>query len=210
MGKVNIVRASAGSGKTYRLALEYIVRVLCEPTLYRHILAVTFTNKETEEMKERILGNINRLAHGVEDDFMADVLERSELPLSLVKERAAEVLNLILHDYDSFAVLTIDKFFQRIVRSFVRELGIDINYNLELKTDTLLDLFCGAGSIGLSMADACGELIGIEIIDSAVLCARENAAANGRHGFHKTAMSAKAQTPRRVCLLRAFARFPFL
>ena len=140
MGKVNIVRASAGSGKTYRLALEYIVRVLCEPTLYRHILAVTFTNKATEEMKERILGNINRLAHGVEDDFMADVLERSELPLSLVKERAAEVLNLILHDYDSFAVLTIDKFFQRIVRSFVRELGIDINYNLELKTDTLLDL----------------------------------------------------------------------
>ena len=47
-------------------------------------------------------------------------------------------------------------------------------------SDTLLDLYCGAGSIGLSMADECGELIGIEIIDSAVLCARENAAANGK------------------------------
>lgn len=140
MGKVKIIKASAGSGKTYRLALEYIVRVLQEPTLYRHILAVTFTNKATEEMKQRILDYINELAHGEENSFMKNVLLRSGLSRSLVQERAAEVLNLILHDYDSFAVLTIDKFFQRIIRSFVRELGIDINYNLELKTDTLLDL----------------------------------------------------------------------
>ncbi|MBR4038361.1 MAG: UvrD-helicase domain-containing protein, partial [Tidjanibacter sp.] len=140
MGKVKIIKASAGSGKTYRLALEYIVRVLQEPTLYRHILAVTFTNKATEEMKQRILDYINNLAHGEDDSFMENVLLRSGLSRSLAQERAAEVLNLILHDYDSFAVLTIDKFFQRIIRSFVRELSIDINYNLELKTDTLLDL----------------------------------------------------------------------
>ncbi|MBO5903023.1 MAG: UvrD-helicase domain-containing protein [Tidjanibacter sp.] len=140
MGKVNIVSASAGSGKTYRLALEYITRVLREPNLYRHILAVTFTNKATEEMKGRILGNINNLACGKEDDFMDSVLKNSGMPKAEIIKRAGEVLNKILHDYDSFAILTIDKFFQRIVRSFVRELGIDINYNLELKTDTLLDL----------------------------------------------------------------------
>ena len=50
--------------------------------------------------------------------------------------------------------------------------------------DTLLDLFCGAGSIGLSMADSAGELIGIEIVDSAVECAKENAAACGIDNAH--------------------------
>ncbi|MBE6645992.1 MAG: 23S rRNA (uracil(1939)-C(5))-methyltransferase RlmD [Ruminococcaceae bacterium] len=47
------------------------------------------------------------------------------------------------------------------------------------KSDTILDIYCGAGSIGLSMADSAGEIFGIEIIDSAVLCARENAKSNG-------------------------------
>ncbi len=140
MGQVNIVSASAGSGKTRTLALEYIVRVVVRPTLYRHILAVTFTNKATEEMKERILSSINDLVVGEENDFSADVIKRTGLSKESVAARAEEVRNYILHDYDNFAILTIDKFFQRIVRAFVRELGIDINYNLELRTDSLLDL----------------------------------------------------------------------
>ncbi len=140
MGQVKIVSASAGSGKTRTLALEYIVRVLVHPTLYRHILAVTFTNKATEEMKERILRSINDLVVGVENDFSADVIARTGLPKESLAARAEEVRNYILHDYDNFAILTIDKFFQRIVRAFVRELGIDVNYNLELHTDSLLDL----------------------------------------------------------------------
>ena len=62
MGSIQIVKASAGSGKTYRLAYEYVRSVIEEPHLYRHILAVTFTNKATEEMKQRILSEINLLA----------------------------------------------------------------------------------------------------------------------------------------------------
>lgn len=64
MGRVKILKASAGSGKTYRLAYEYIRSVIDSPQLYRHILAVTFTNKATEEMKQRIVGELNALANG--------------------------------------------------------------------------------------------------------------------------------------------------
>ena len=63
MGSVSIVRASAGSGKTYRLAYEYIAHVIANPWLYRNILAVTFTNKATEEMKQRIMGDHGHLSN---------------------------------------------------------------------------------------------------------------------------------------------------
>lgn len=75
MGKVKILKASAGSGKTYRLAYEYIRSVIDSPQLYRHILAVTFTNKATEEMKQRIVGELNALANGSPSGYMGD-LER--------------------------------------------------------------------------------------------------------------------------------------
>lgn len=138
MGNVKIVSASAGSGKTYNLAYEYVRNVIAEPPLYRHILAVTFTNKATEEMKGRILAKINDLARGEERDYMP--MLRRELGLSEeeIRSRASTVRSLILHDYGHFAVLTIDKFFQRIIRSFIRELGIDLNFNLELPVETLL------------------------------------------------------------------------
>ena len=67
MGNVKILKASAGSGKTYQLAYAYIRNVIRDPGRYRHILAVTFTNKATEEMKQRIISEINRLACGAPD-----------------------------------------------------------------------------------------------------------------------------------------------
>ena len=73
MGKVQIIKASAGSGKTFRLALEYVTRVLSEntprPEKYRHILAVTFTNKATEEMKRRIIEELAKLAECKESEL---------------------------------------------------------------------------------------------------------------------------------------------
>ena len=138
MGNVKIVSASAGSGKTYNLAYEYVRNVVAEPPLYRHILAVTFTNKATEEMKRRILSKINDLACGNEEEYMPMLQRELGLPAADIRARAATVRSLILHDYGHFAVLTIDKFFQRIIRSFIRELGIDLNFNLELPVETLL------------------------------------------------------------------------
>ncbi len=137
MGNVKIVSASAGSGKTYNLAYEYVRNVVAEPPLYRHILAVTFTNKATEEMKRRILAKINELACGDEREYMPMLQRELGLQASDIRARATTVRSLILHDYGHFAVLTIDKFFQRIIRSFIKELGIDLNFTLELPVEAL-------------------------------------------------------------------------
>ncbi len=139
MGKVKILKASAGSGKTYRLAYEYIRSVIDSPQLYRHILAVTFTNKATEEMKQRIVEELNALANGSPSGYMGDLERDLGLDGQTIRRRAADARTKILHDYSRFTVLTIDKFFQRIIRSFIKELGIDLNFNLELQTDSILD-----------------------------------------------------------------------
>lgn len=135
--------ASAGSGKTYRLAYKYILDTLRyfeeKPYLYRAVLAVTFTNKATEEMKSRIL---NRYAELATDPSKSEYIGDLRRDLSLSDEeyalRAKSILKRILHDYSHFTVLTIDKFFQRIMRAFVKELGVDVNYNLQIKSDDIV------------------------------------------------------------------------
>lgn len=138
MGRVDILSASAGSGKTYRLALNYIRTLIDEPNNYRHILAVTFTNKATDELKGRILDRLNRLAGREECDFDKALIELG-YDMELVAHKATIARNLILHDYNNFAVMTIDKFFQRVMRAFIKEIGVDLSFNLELKTDSLLE-----------------------------------------------------------------------
>jgi len=143
MGKVKIVRASAGSGKTYRLSYEYVKRALDAPELYRHILAVTFTNKATDEMKRRIIAEINDLANGktkkgTPPSFLADLQKELALSGDEIQVRASKLRTRILHDYSRFTVLTIDKFFQRIIRAFIRELGVESDFTLELQTESAL------------------------------------------------------------------------
>lgn len=140
MGKARLLTASAGAGKTYQLAYKYVSDVIERPWFYRHILAVTFTNKATEEMKSRILGEINDLARGEQTPYLADLLrDFPQLDARDIRDRAAEARSLILHDYSRFTVLTIDKFFQRIIRAFLKELNLDLNYNIEIETDTVLE-----------------------------------------------------------------------
>jgi len=114
---IKIVKASAGSGKTYSLARDYI-SLLKEKYDYRHILAVTFTNKATAEMKERIL-------HELRKDAKSDA-------------KAEQMLTDILHDYSAFSISTIDKFFQRALKSFAREIGQFADYQIELDRDALI------------------------------------------------------------------------
>ena len=144
-----IVPASAGSGKTYRIAHEYIYDVLrnryneegeayFDHSFYKRILAVTFTNKATEEMKSRILKEIHLLASGQESGHLADLMKETSLDEATLRRRAQIVRSLILHDYSHFTVLTNDTFFQRILRAFVRELGIDMNFSTELDTAPVL------------------------------------------------------------------------
>lgn len=116
---INIFKASAGSGKTHTLSKTYLDLLLKadSKTAYRNILAVTFTNKATEEMKERILWDLAK--------------EGKTNP------RAREILINLLHDYGSFSVSTIDKFFQQALRAFSRELGSSGNYQIELDKASL-------------------------------------------------------------------------
>jgi ATP-dependent helicase/nuclease subunit A len=138
---LNIYRASAGSGKTYRLTQDYI-HLLFDPQkerAHRRILAVTFTNKATDEMKSRILKELHALAQGVASDYRADLMAKFRLDEQTVNERAKHILTNILHDYSSFSISTIDRFFQQVIRSFARDIGVHGGYNLELDSSSTLE-----------------------------------------------------------------------
>ncbi|MFA8434784.1 MAG: UvrD-helicase domain-containing protein [Marinifilaceae bacterium] len=138
MSKLNIYRASAGSGKTYTLTREYLTLLFDEPSSYRNILAVTFTNKATDEMKSRILKEINLLAKGKKSGYADELREQFSLSVSELQQRAKDILQRLLHDYSRFSVTTIDSFFQKVVRSFTREIGLQMGYNIELDQGKVL------------------------------------------------------------------------
>jgi len=139
MSQLKVYKASAGSGKTFRLAIEYMKLALNNESNYRHILAVTFTNKATAEMKSRIIGELYHLAKGKHSVYM-DVLtqELGWHPMQ-VERQAQLVLKRILHDYSRFSISTIDSFFQRVIKAFNRELGINAAYNVELDEKSILE-----------------------------------------------------------------------
>jgi len=139
MSQLKVYKASAGSGKTFRLAIEYMKLALTNESNYRRILAVTFTNKATAEMKSRIIGELYHLANGQHSVYM-DVLTRELGWQPMMVERQAQlVLKRILHDYSRFSISTIDSFFQRVIKAFNRELGINAAYNVELDEKNILE-----------------------------------------------------------------------
>ncbi len=134
---LNLYRASAGSGKTYRLTQDYIRLLFADrqPYAHRRQLAVTFTNKATEEMKLRIITELDRLARGDESGYREGLMQNFGLSAEKVNARAHHLLKEILHDYSSFSINTIDRFFQQVLRSFTREIGLHGGYNIEIDTD---------------------------------------------------------------------------
>ncbi|MGW8315373.1 MAG: UvrD-helicase domain-containing protein [Bacteroidales bacterium] len=143
MSPLHLYRASAGSGKTFALTLEYLKLMFRTPGSHRNILAVTFTNRAAGEMKERILRRLHALSTGSgpqHPEEMETLKSVSDLDEEGVKERARELLNRILNDYSWFSVGTIDKFFQSVIRAFTHEIGIQPAYNLELDHRRILSL----------------------------------------------------------------------
>lgn len=137
---IKITKASAGSGKTFLLAKTYIRLLLASPDkyAYRHILAVTFTNKATDEMKRRILKELDTLAT---DPSSSDYIEdfRKEFGSdNVIKAKATDCLIKMLHDYGAFSVSTIDSFFQLTLKSFAREIGQFSSYQVELDRKSLV------------------------------------------------------------------------
>lgn len=148
---LNVYRASAGSGKTYRLTYEYIKMMLGRRDYnrekstgaylfydnysnpHRRILAVTFTNKATEEMKQRIVRQLDVLAHNPQlSDYCKDLCRDFSCGVAQLQQNATLVLQQLLHDFSYFNISTIDSFFQQVLRAFTREVGLQGGYEVEM------------------------------------------------------------------------------
>ena len=147
---LNVYKASAGSGKTYRLAYEYIKMLLGRrnesdeyyqfyknySNPHRRILAVTFTNKATEEMKQRIVKQLEVLAHNTsQSDYCRDLCRAFKCEVTQLGKNAEQVLQQLLHDFSYFNISTIDSFFQQVLRAFAREVGLQGGYEVEMDSD---------------------------------------------------------------------------
>ncbi len=141
MNKLQIYKASAGSGKTYLLTLSYLKTAFKNPDNFSRILAVTFTNKAAEEMKTRILEKLNELIiKGKNADYYSEIIKESKLKDEIsVQKRAKSVQNQILHNYSAFHVNTIDSFVQQIIRAFAFEMNLNSSYDVELDTNKVID-----------------------------------------------------------------------
>ena len=131
---LTVYKASAGSGKTFTLATEYIRLLVENPQCYRNILAVTFTNKATEEMKMRILSQLYGIWKQLPEsnNYLKNIQEKTGLAPNVISERAGLALNNLTHNYNYFRVETIDKFFQSVLRNMARELDLTTNLRIGL------------------------------------------------------------------------------
>ena len=144
-----VYKASAGSGKTFTLAVEYIKHLIINPRAYRQILAVTFTNKATAEMKERILTQLYGIWKGApSSEAYLERIKNYKLKIKEeggdgltdgeIRQRAGMALQYMLHDYSRFRVETIDSFFQSVMRNLARELELSPNLNIDLNNSEVL------------------------------------------------------------------------
>jgi len=139
-----VYNASAGSGKTFTLVKEYLKILLntSDPNKFKQILAVTFTNKAAAEMKERVIQNLRAFA---KEDILVHktkMFEQLEIELSITNSvlyrRAGKVLESILQNYSAFNITTIDSFTHRLIRSFAFDLGLSMNFDVEMDAKSLL------------------------------------------------------------------------
>ena len=137
-GTLTIYSASAGSGKTYKLTSIYLAHLFRSRYSYRKILAVTFTNKATAEMKSRILDHLHKLANGENSDYLSDLVKSTGKTEEWIRNESKEILNSILHDFSRFSVSTIDSFFLKVLRAFAREVGLHSGFSIELDHTTIL------------------------------------------------------------------------
>ena len=133
-----IYKSSAGSGKTYTLVKEYLKLAFANPTYYRCILAVTFTNKATSEMKTRVIQSLYDFVRGKDNPMATELKSSLSLDDVTFQKKSQEVLYSILHGYAHFSVSTIDTFFQKIIYSFAKEAGLYGGFKLELEQEQIL------------------------------------------------------------------------
>ena len=135
-----VYNASAGSGKTFTLVKEYLKVLLQSEDIFRFqkILAITFTNKAAGEMKERVLENLNAIAEGETTDILQLVLQETSIDRAVAQERSEKILDAILQNYSAFSITTIDSFTHKIIKSFAYDLGLTLNFEVEMDAVSLL------------------------------------------------------------------------
>lgn len=138
---LTVYRASAGSGKTFTLAVEYISLLVKDPENYQHILAVTFTNKATQEMNMRILSQLYGIANSLQSSqqYFNKVKEKTNMPDAVIRNNARAALTLLIHRYNNFRILTIDAFFQQVLRNLAHELGQTANLRVDLNNEEITE-----------------------------------------------------------------------
>ncbi|WP_272855870.1 UvrD-helicase domain-containing protein [Aequorivita todarodis] len=140
----SIYNAAAGSGKTFTLVKEYLKQILSskQDDYFKHLLAITFTNKAVAEMKQRI---VETLVNFSEEKSIAEPLpmmlkiaEETGMNVEEIQNRSRKILRNLLHNYAAFSVETIDRFNHRLIRTFARDLKLATNFEVTLDTDELL------------------------------------------------------------------------
>jgi len=143
-GDFKIYNASAGAGKTYTLVKEFLSLLLTNESDYHfeHILAITFTNKAAGEMKERIIETLEEIAKNPnpkEDQYILELASELNLKPEIIKTKAYNILIAILHNYSKFSISTIDKFNLRLMKSFAQDLGLSMNFDVEMNTNEIIN-----------------------------------------------------------------------
>ena len=146
MSKSNLFKiynASAGTGKTFNLVKDYLVLLLNSDniSLYKNILAVTFTNKAVNEMKQRIIELLVNYSNStsLDSSMMSAIMKETDLNKKEIFNKSSKILKNMLKNYASFEISTIDKLTQKIVRGFTYELGIDSKYEVEIDQKEILE-----------------------------------------------------------------------
>ncbi|TCI84986.1 DNA helicase UvrD [Tenacibaculum sp. M341] len=136
-----IYNASAGSGKTFTLVKEYLKVLLGTNDVFyfQKVLAITFTNKAAGEMKERVLKNLSVISEGSESDIANLIMEETGLDPTKIQQRSQKILDAILQNYAAFSITTIDSFTHRIIKNFAYDLGLTLNFEVEMDAVSLLN-----------------------------------------------------------------------
>ena len=140
---LTVYNASAGSGKTFTLTVDYLSLLLTAdlPNTYRYILAVTFTNKATTEMKRRILQQLYGICHNLPESnaYLQQIKDKTGYNEQTLRIKARNCLLHIIHHYDYFRVNTIDSFFQTILSSLTHELHLAANIQVEINDKEIIE-----------------------------------------------------------------------
>ncbi len=136
-----VYNASAGSGKTFTLVKEYLKVLLNSDDIFtfQKILAITFTNKAAGEMKERVLENLQEFSEGKENDLFQLISNEIEVDKATIKYRSKQIIDAVLQNYSAFSITTIDSFTHKIIKSFAYDLGLSLNFEVEMDAVSLLN-----------------------------------------------------------------------